>query len=167
MGFKAMRVKLSPAFVKNATAAAGAERSLFWDDGMEGFGLMVTPTGHRSWVVQYRTNGLSRRYTIDGRLTLAQARKRAKAVQGLVAHGRDPVGEERRKKAETTNTFETIASEYMRRDGKKLRSIGERRRILAKIPFSQAGLAPDRQYQALGDCSFARSDRGQQRPGDG
>jgi len=28
---------------------------------------MVTASGHKSWVEQYRANGVSRRYTIDGR----------------------------------------------------------------------------------------------------
>jgi len=41
---------------------------------------------------------MSRRYTIPGKLTLAKASKRAKAVQGLVAEGRDPVAEGRRRK---------------------------------------------------------------------
>jgi hypothetical protein len=43
-------------------------------------------------------------------LKLAKARKKAKAVQGLVAEGRDPVTEERRKKAQPGNTLKAIVS---------------------------------------------------------
>src|SRR5262245_12453015 len=114
-----MRAKLTPQFVKKAKPADGAERTVFWDAGWAGSRLMVTATASTSWVRQYRAKGASRRYTIDGRLTLAKARKKAKAVQGLVADGRDPVVEERRKKAEATNTLKAIAEEYLRREQKK------------------------------------------------
>jgi integrase len=126
-----MRTRLTPQFVKKAAPMAGADRLVVWDSALEGFGLMVTGTGHRSWIVQYRAKGVSRRYAIPGKLTLAKARKRAKAVQGLVADGRDPVTEERRKKAEATSTLEAIAEDYLRRAEKKggLRSLYECRRI--------------------------------------
>lgn len=136
-----MRVKLTPQFVKKARPNEGADRTTFWDAGLEGFGLMVTASGHKSWVVQYRVSGVSRRYTISGRLTLAKARKKAKAVQGLVAEGRDPVTEGRKKKAEATNTLKAIAEEYLRREERKgeLRSLGERRRIFEKYLYPKLG----------------------------
>jgi hypothetical protein len=54
-----------------------------------------------------------------------KARKRAKQIQGSVAHGGDPVKEERKKKAEAHNTLKAVADEYLRREEKKgeLRSI--------------------------------------------
>ena len=57
-----MRVKLTPAFVKKASAQPGGDRAVFWDEAMEGFGLLVMASGHRSYAVQYRANGISRRY---------------------------------------------------------------------------------------------------------
>ena len=136
-----MREKLTPAFVRKAGVKPGAERTIYWDAGMEGFGLMVTANGHRSWVVQYRASGSSRRYTIKGTLTLALARKHAKRVQGLVATGRDPVVEERKVKAEAINTLKAIAEEYLRREEtrKQLRSIGERRRIFERNIYPRLG----------------------------
>jgi len=48
-----MRVKLTPAFVKKASAPPGGDRAVFWDEAMEGFGLLVMASGHRSYAVQY------------------------------------------------------------------------------------------------------------------
>ena len=52
---------------------------------MPGFGLMVTANGHRSYVVQYRAAGRSRRMHLKEGLTLRAARKEAKAILGAVA----------------------------------------------------------------------------------
>ena len=136
-----MHAKLTQAFVAKAKADAGAERSVWWDEGMESFGLMVTATGHRSFVVQYRVGGKSRRYTIKANQSLAKARKQARSVLGNVAEGRDPVTEKRKAKAETANTLRAIAEEYLRREEKKkqLRSIGERRRIFERNIYPRLG----------------------------
>ncbi len=75
-----MRTKLTPAFVQKARAEPGKERTLFWDADMPGFGLVVTASAHRSFVVQYRAGGRSRRMTIDSVLGLAAARKQARAI---------------------------------------------------------------------------------------
>ena len=61
------RRKLTQAWVARATALPGAERTIYWDETLESFGLMVTASGARSFVVQYRANGVSRRYTVKGR----------------------------------------------------------------------------------------------------
>jgi hypothetical protein len=78
-----MKTKLTPSFVNDAIAASGAERTIFWDTTMAGFGLMVTTKGAKSYVVQYRAGRRSRRMTIDGVLDLSKARKRAKALLGV------------------------------------------------------------------------------------
>jgi hypothetical protein len=49
-----MKAKLTPTFVQNATAEPGAERTVYWDETMPGFGLVCTKAGHRSFVHQYR-----------------------------------------------------------------------------------------------------------------
>jgi Arm DNA-binding domain/Phage integrase central domain/Phage integrase family len=134
-----MHVKLTPAFVKNASAPATGDRAVFWDEGMEGFALVVMASGHRSYVVQYRANGVSRRYTLDGKLSLSEARKKARGIQGKVANGHDPVVERRKKKAEATNTLQAIGDEYLARVGKKLRSYKERKRILEKYVWPRLG----------------------------
>ena len=39
---------LTQNFVVKAKAESGAERSIYWDEALAGFGLMVTSAGHRS-----------------------------------------------------------------------------------------------------------------------
>jgi hypothetical protein len=136
-----MHAKLTKAFVAKAKAEAGNERSIWWDEDMKSFGLMVTADGHRSYIVQYRAHGRSRRYTIKANQSLAKARKQAKSVLGSVAEGRDPVVEKRKKKADEANTLKSIAEEYLRREEKKkqLRSLGERRRIFNRYIFPKLG----------------------------
>jgi integrase len=70
-----------------------------WDDGLSGFGVRVRPSGSMSYVVTYRAGSGRlapvRRFTIAavGKVTPEQARQRAQAVLGAVAHGRDPAAE--------------------------------------------------------------------------
>ena len=39
-----------------ADAAPEARRYILWDDGLVGFGVRVSPTGRRSYIVQYRAH---------------------------------------------------------------------------------------------------------------
>jgi integrase len=68
---------------------------VIWDDEILGFGLRVFATGKRSYVIQYRSAGLSRRYTIGmhGVWTPERARQEAKAQLGRVAQGANPAEE--------------------------------------------------------------------------
>jgi integrase len=136
------RVNLTPAFALRAKAEAGAERTIFWSERRSGFGLMVLASGRRSWVCQYRSKGRSRRATIDGKLSLSAAEKEAKKLQGLVAHGRDPVEEERRERLAQTNSLRAIAEEFFQREGKKLRSNEKRQALFARHIFPRLGARP-------------------------
>jgi integrase len=148
-----MRIKLTQSFIDETKSQPPPKRTIYWDEGMKGFGWQITPAGHASFAVQYRHAGISRRYTIAGTLPLKEARKRAKGVQGAVAKDRDPVVEERKKQAQSANTFRAIAQEYMRRDGRKLRSKDERERILAKYLYPQIG---DRQIDHIRRVDIVR-----------
>jgi integrase len=136
------RQNLTPAFCQKATALPGADRTIYWHAKREGFGLMVTKQGARSWVVQYRTAGRSRRMTIDGRLSLVQAEKQAKKLQGAIAHGGDPLTERRQERAIQANTLRAIADDYFAREGKKLRSRDEREAIFKRYIYSRFGARP-------------------------
>ena len=74
------------------------DRDFAWDTDLPGFGLMVTRTGAKSYILQYRMGGRgskTKRYTIGkhGPLTPDQARAEAKRLLGQVSAGTDPAAE--------------------------------------------------------------------------
>src|SRR3546814_7287413 len=76
-------------------AETGSKDYVIWDDELPGFGLRVFASGKRSYVIQYRSRGRSRRYTIGlhGVWSPETARREARSQLGRVAHGDDPAGE--------------------------------------------------------------------------
>ena len=73
-------------------AEAQSKDYVIWDDELPGFGLRVFTSGKRSYLIQYRSAGRSRRYTIGqhGVWTPELARKEAKVQLGRVAQGDNP-----------------------------------------------------------------------------
>jgi len=72
------------------------ERDYFlWDDELQGFGLRVLPSGRKSYIVQYRAKGRTRRYSIGvhGVWTPEVARKEARILLGRFAQGDNPAEE--------------------------------------------------------------------------
>jgi integrase len=131
--------KLTAAFTKNAAAEPGAERTVYWDEGLPGFGLMVTKTGHRSFIVQYRAHRASRRYTINAVLGLDDARKEARAILGKVARGGDPVVERRKAGASSKTGLRAVCERYLAREGGKLRTTAKRRATLERLIYPKMG----------------------------
>ncbi len=73
-------------------AKAGNKDYFIWDDELPGFGLRVFASGKRSYLIQYRAAGRTRRYTIGlhGVWTPETARQEAKVQLGRVARGDNP-----------------------------------------------------------------------------
>ena len=153
-----MRLRLTAARVRNAQAGAGADRTIFWDTQTRGFGLQVTAAGHRSFVIQYRANGRSRRMAIDGVLGLEAARKRAKILLGEVAHDRDPLSERRAARARVEDTFQAIAESFFAREGKKLRTGEDRRQAMARLVYPVMGAVPIADIRRVMNWHASRSD---------
>lgn len=80
-------------------AAAPGEKPVFtWDSTLPGFGLLVLPSGAKSYVFQYRTaEGRSRRATVGkvGSMTPEQARTAAERMGQAVKAGGDPLADKR------------------------------------------------------------------------
>jgi integrase len=131
--------KLTADFVKKAKAELGKERSVYWDKDLRGFGLMVTPSGHRSWVVQYRAHHTSRRVTISSVLSLDEARKQAKSILGQVAKGGDPVLERRKEALSDKHSLRAVCERYLAREGGKLRTTAKRRATLERLVYPKLG----------------------------
>src|SRR5215469_12470269 len=134
-----MRSKLTPAFAAKAKATLGNARTTYWDAGMPGFGLMVTANGHRSYVVQYRAAGRSRRMHLKAGLTLTAARREARAILGTVARGGDPLVARRKAERAQSNTLKAIIDDYLAREVGRLRTIAERRKSLQRHVLPKLG----------------------------
>jgi hypothetical protein len=55
--------RITKQFVDKA-APVGAKRTLFWDDSLKGFGLVVQPSGVKTYVANYRLGGRLQREVI-------------------------------------------------------------------------------------------------------
>lgn len=91
---------------------SGSTRAYLWDDQLKGFGVMVTPAGARSYLVQYRIGGRgapTRRYTIGRHgspWTADTARERARDLLEMVRKKIDPLDADRAKLAEAAASKE-------------------------------------------------------------
>jgi len=93
---------------------------VYYDDALKGFGLLVRPSGSRSWILEYRP-GAGGRGTAKKRVVLGspdavtpeQARAMAKDMLAKVRLGADPAAE--RAEARAADTVAEIADEWLSR----------------------------------------------------
>lgn len=135
--------KLTKRFVDLVALPAKGEKDLFfWDEDLSGFGLRVKPSGVKSYFVQYRADGTSRRMTLGrhGVLAADEARKLARQQLGSVAHGADPARE--RTKRRQAPTVRDLAADYLERyaiPNKRESSLRNDRQMLDKIILPKLG----------------------------
>jgi integrase len=98
------------------------ESSIFWDDELSGFGVRVWSSGKRSYIVQGRANGKSRRVVIgqhgkpmsdNSTLTADKARKLAMGLIAGFSKNIDPVIEKQRKETLAV-TLQDVCNVYIR-----------------------------------------------------
>jgi hypothetical protein len=92
------RVHLTKSTIDGLPLAA--KDTVYWDGGLPGFGVKVTPAGRKVFIVLYRVAGAGlrlRKYTIGpyGRVTLAMARTQAQKIFAARLDGRDLAAEKR------------------------------------------------------------------------
>ena len=99
--------------LRQATARGGT-RTEIWDERVPGFGVRISPSGIKTFVLMYYVAGKKRRLTL-GRypiLSLVDARRKALAALSLVAHGSDPQSE--RHAARGHYQFTAVIEDFVR-----------------------------------------------------
>lgn len=128
--------------------AAGAERVLYWDRKLKGFGVLVTEKGAKSYVVQYRAGrgrgSPTRRVTIGKHgkpLTPDMARAEAEKMLAAVIQGVDPAADRKAAREaanaeppapDTSRLFSTVLAQWLDRDQVGNRSKAEVERIMRR-----------------------------------
>src|SRR5262245_42501441 len=129
-----------------AKLRAGTERREIPDSGCPGLYFIIQPSGHKSWALRYRSRGRPVKFTLgptlvdapesdnapglDTPLSLAAARELATRTLREVQAGRDPAVAKRQRReqqhAAESDTFESVAEEFLRREGPRLRTFDQR-----------------------------------------
>ncbi len=105
--------KINETFVKK-TAAPDNGSKIYYDSETPGFGLRVTKTGTKAFVLNYHINRRERRYTIGKSPTwsAAAAREKARALRRLIDQGVDPLDE--RNERREAPTMAELWNEYQK-----------------------------------------------------
>lgn len=108
-------MRLTKATAAKLTVPAGKSEQLWFDDNLPGFGLRIREGGKRTWIAQYRLGTKQRRITLGAVdvLDADEARRRARAVLGSVAHGVDPATAKAESKAQAGLTFGSLVPRYL------------------------------------------------------
>jgi integrase len=114
----------------------------FWDAELKGFGLIILPSGRRTYCIEYRNaDRVKKRLKlgVHGTITTEEARELAKKRLGQVAHGEDPA--EDKKQVSNLATLEELANNYLERHGYKKRpkSLREDQKLLQNIILPALG----------------------------
>jgi integrase len=124
----------------------GPTRREIPDPGARGLYVLLQPSGKTSYAVRYRFAGKTRKLTLKAGISLAAARKAAADALYEVEQGRDPstVKKDAKSKAAAAaaDTVESICTEYLAREGKRLRTAGARKATLKRLVYPTLGRRP-------------------------
>src|SRR5262245_40825173 len=106
-------MRLDNRAIARLTVPAGKNDVIFFDDALRGFGYRMRRGRRRlfkSWVVQYRSHGRTRRVLLGSAevLTVEQARGQAKRLLARVALGEDPQGERETERRQQSRTLRSV-----------------------------------------------------------
>lgn len=138
--------RLTKSIVDETSHPPSGKRTMVWDLDVKGFGVRVTASGGRTYLLRYRMGGRDtpiRTLTIGQHgspWTVEQARKRAAELLTLVRSGRDPVEERQAERTRATTDagerekrmFAVMAEDWFRKHVKRngLRSSKDIRGVL-------------------------------------
>src|SRR6516164_9489117 len=111
-----------------------------------GLSVIVQPSGGKSFAVRYRFGGRTRKLTLPGGLSLAAAHRATADALYKVEQGIDPAiaraQQKQKQQLANADTFGAVAAEYLRREGKTLRSVERRRSTLDRLVIPVLGDRP-------------------------
>jgi integrase len=118
------------------------------DGRAQGLRIVVSPSGHKSFIVRFRLGGRPKKYTI-GSVTLGLKAARAEAAKVIlqVAQGNDPTLAKREKKEEqrlaalaVEDTFYSVGERFLKVEAfPKLRSADMLRKTLQRLVYDTLG----------------------------
>jgi integrase len=116
-------------------------------DGGSGLFLIVQPSGHKSYAVRFRVNGIPRKLTLPAGLTLHEARQQAAAAMNEAQRGNDPTKAKKIAKQEReiakANTFAAVALLYLNTEKvRRLRTAYQIKDRLTRLAFPLIGDKP-------------------------
>jgi integrase len=135
------RKNLTDRTIKALKPAPASTTQDWWDLGFPGFGVRVSDTGRRTFVLAARyagsPNPTRRRLGLYGPLTLEHARDKARAWLKLIEKGIDPEDDEKRRRAaeqrKRKNTFAAVAEDF----------------IAEKLPHERRGAEAERDLRGI------------------
>jgi integrase len=144
-----MKVKITKRAVDALVATNG--RLFVTDTDLAGFGMIVTPAGSKSYIVEYRP-GAGGRSAPKRRVTIGQhgspwtpdtARDEAKRILGLVAVGRDPAADKADARRKEGTTVQDIATAFIEKYAKaRQKSWQETERVFRNDVYPAFGSKP-------------------------
>jgi integrase len=125
---------------------AGTKRREIPDNGCAGLYLIVQPSGAKSWALRYRYEGRPTKLTLKEAKSLADARSAAVAALRELERGNDPAEAKKaaaiKAAAAKADTVVAVCEEYLKREGKKLRTADQRVSILNRLVYPRFGERP-------------------------
>lgn len=108
-------VKLTKSVVDKITPILGKDQVFYRDEHLKGFGLRVTLSGMKSFIVETRIEGRVKRITLGKycAITVEEARKQAKIILGQITRGDNPIAEKKSNKIKTM-TLKVVLSDYLK-----------------------------------------------------
>jgi integrase len=111
-------MKLTAKTTAAAKLPQGKADVIHFDDALPGFGLRIRSSGgalRRSWVVQYRRAGATRRLLLGSAevLNADRARAAAKEILAKVALGEDPQADRQARRERDEHTLRAVAADYL------------------------------------------------------
>ena len=111
-------MKLTAKTTASAKLPQGKADVIHFDDALPGFGFRIRSSGgqiRRSWVVQYRRAGATRRLLLGSAevLNADRARAAAKEILAKVALGEDPQADKIARRDADEHTLRAVAADYL------------------------------------------------------